>query len=233
MQFWSIVPAAGVGLRMGGVLPKQYLKLGKQTIIEHTLNRLRNHPLISGVVLVISPSDQHWKKLQLPECAAPLWIADGGAERCHSVLNGLNKLQGFASDDDWVLVHDAARPCLRSEDINKLIENLQFHAVGGLLGLPVADTIKKVGDDGMIIKTVDRNALWRALTPQMFRVGLLKNALQHALSKAYLVTDEASAVEFHGYRPIMIEGSADNIKITHPNDLSLAETFLQQQGCAL
>ncbi len=230
MQFWSVVPAAGVGLRMGGVLPKQYLKLGKQTIIEHTLNRLRNHPLISGVVLVISSEDPHWQQLQLPECATPLWIAEGGAERCHSVLNGLDKLQEFASDDDWVLVHDAARPCLRSTDINKLIEGLQCHSVGGLLGLPVADTIKQVGDDGMIIKTVDRRALWRALTPQMFRVGLLKKALKHALSKEYMVTDEASAVEFYGYCPLMIEGSADNIKITHPNDLSLAETFLQQQG---
>jgi len=233
MQFWSVVPAAGIGLRMGGVLPKQYLKLGKETIIEHTLNRLRNHPLISGVVLVISPADQHWQQLQLPECTTPLWITNGGAERCHSVLNGLSKLQEFADDDDWVLVHDAARPCLRSADINKLIEGLQFHSVGGLLGLPVADTIKQVGDDGIIIKTVDRRALWRALTPQMFRIGLLENALKHALSENYLVTDEASAVEFHGYRPLMIEGSPDNIKITHPNDLSLAETFLQQQGRTL
>ncbi|NOY72869.1 MAG: 2-C-methyl-D-erythritol 4-phosphate cytidylyltransferase [Gammaproteobacteria bacterium] len=233
MRFWFIVPAAGVGRRMGGVLPKQYLKLGEQTIIEHTLYCLRNHPAISGVVLVISPTDQYWPQLHLPEYSVPLWVAEGGVERCHSVLNGLYKLQERAADDDWVLVHDAARPCLRADDIDKLINNLQTHAVGGLLGLPVADTIKQVDESGMITKTVDRCGLWRALTPQMFRLGLLREALNNALSVGYIVTDEASAMEFQGYRPMMIEGAADNIKMTHPNDLSLVKTFLQQQGRAI
>ena len=230
MRYWSIVPAAGVGRRMGGEQPKQYLELGGQSIIEHTLNRLRTHPSICGVVVSLSSTDEYWSQLSLHDYPTPLWTTAGGAERCHSVLNGLYKLQEVAADFDWVLVHDAARPCLRAEDIDNLINELHSHPVGGLLGLPIADTIKQVDDDRAISKTVDRSGLWRALTPQMFHLGVLRAALEHALEAGYEVTDEASAIELYGYRPVMVEGAADNIKITNPNDLMLAEAFLKRQG---
>ena len=153
----------------------------------------------------------------------------GGAERCHSVLNGLRLLTPRAHDDDWVLVHDAARPCVRVEDISLLIERLRDHPVGGLLGLPVADTMKRADAAGNVLETVPRDGLWRALTPQMFRLGLLRAALERALDNGLLVTDEAQAVEAAGQVPCMVEGHADNIKITRAQDLVLAQLYLQQQ----
>jgi 2-C-methyl-D-erythritol 4-phosphate cytidylyltransferase len=151
----------------------------------------------------------------------------GGAERCHSVLNGLEQLAGTAGVDDWVLVHDAARPCVRRQDIEMLMSRFEDHAVGGLLGLPVADTMKQVDSDSMILKTVERDGLWRALTPQMFRLGPLRDALQQAIASGVMVTDDAAAMEMAGYRARMVEGQADNIKITRPADLQLAEFYLQ------
>jgi len=156
--------------------------------------------------------------------------ADGGKERCHSVLNGLNALSDSALTDDWVLVHDAARPCVRQQDLRLLIDTLADHAVGGLLGRPVHDTIKKTDARGVVTGTVERDCLWHAYTPQMFRYGLLRAALTKALEDGYEVTDEASAMEHAGHRPLMVEGHADNIKITRPEDLPLAEYYLQQQG---
>jgi 2-C-methyl-D-erythritol 4-phosphate cytidylyltransferase len=146
------------------------------------------------------------------------------------VLNGLNALSDSAQADDWVLVHDAARPCVRQQDLRLLIDTLEDHTVGGLLGTPVHDTMKKTDVQGVIIETLERNFLWHACTPQMFRYGLLRAALIKALEDGYEVTDEASAMEHAGYRPLMVEGHADNIKITRPEDLPLAEYFLQQQG---
>ncbi len=213
---------------MGGDVPKQYLRLGGRTVIEHTLDQLANHPAISGLVVVLGADDGYWPELRLT-LKAPLWVAPGGSERCHSVLNGLAVLAGIAQPDDWVMVHDAARPCLRREDVDLLIEKAANHPVGGLLGLPISDTIKRADGEGGVIETVDRSGLWRALTPQMFRLGALKTALESALREGYLVTDEASAMEHAGQRPLMVEGHGDNIKITRPADLPLAELYLTQQ----
>jgi 2-C-methyl-D-erythritol 4-phosphate cytidylyltransferase len=229
-QYWAVIPAAGAGRRMGGDRPKQYLPLCGKPVIAHTLERVAAHPLIAGVVVAISPDDQYWPALarQLPEIH--LMVVDGGDERCHSVLNGLNHLSTVADEHDWVLVHDAARPCLRREDLDKLIDVLSQHPAGGLLGLPVADTLKKADDHGDVQATVDRNGLWRAFTPQMFRLKALRTALERAIRNEQHVTDEASAMELAGFRPRLVEGHADNIKITHPQDLVLAECFLRQGG---
>ncbi|MCH8976667.1 MAG: 2-C-methyl-D-erythritol 4-phosphate cytidylyltransferase, partial [Proteobacteria bacterium] len=150
-------------------------------------------------------------------------------ERCHSVLNGLQVLSEQANSSDWVLVHDAARPCLRKEDIDRLIEVLAGHEVGGLLGLPVRDTMKRADLSCTIQETVERKGLWHALTPQMFHLDVLINSLENALSQERVVTDEAQAVELSGLRPVLVEGHPDNIKITRNNDLALAELFLYQQ----
>lgn len=227
-KYFSVVPAAGVGSRMGAALPKQYLKLHGRTVIEHTLERLCRHFMIEGVVVAISADDQYWPQQQLSH-PDKIYVAQGGAERCHSVLNGLQLLSGIADADDWVLVHDAARPCLHPGDITQMIEVLHDHPVGGLLGVPVADTVKRTNPEGDVLQTVSRNNLWRALTPQMFRLGRLQQALQSALDDRFLVTDEASAMEHVGLRPRMVAGRADNIKITRPEDLSLAELYLAQQ----
>lgn len=227
-RFWSVVPAAGVGNRMGATIPKQYLSLHGKTVIEHTLSRLATHPLISGVVVAISADDQHWQQLDLT-AFNNIHTAEGGLERCHSVLNGLQLLSTFADQDDWVLVHDAARPCIHHDDISLMIKTLTDHPVGGLLGLPVADTMKRTNPEADVLQTVSRDNLWRALTPQMFRLGRLHQALQSALDDHFLVTDEASAIEHIGLKPRMVEGRADNIKITRPDDLSLAEMYLAQQ----
>jgi 2-C-methyl-D-erythritol 4-phosphate cytidylyltransferase len=156
-----------------------------------------------------------------------LEVVNGGAERCHSVLNGLDMLAGKAAPDDWVLVHDAARPCVRRDDIRALISAVSADSDGGLLGVPVADTMKRVTADGRVAATVDRGGLWHALTPQMFRLEPLRAAMLQAITSHSLVTDEASAMELAGYRPLMVQGHRDNIKITLPADLALAAFYLQ------
>lgn len=226
-QAWAVIPAAGAGRRMGADVPKQYLTLHGRTVIEHTVSRLADHPRIAGVVVVLSAGDPYWRHTTT---AVPVHTAEGGSERCHSVLNGLERLAGMAAPHDWVLVHDAARPCLRGEDIDRLFTELADHPVGGLLGLPVADTMKRTDAGGNVLETVSRDNLWRALTPQMFRYAALREALNGALAAGELVTDEAAAMEHAGHRPKMVEGHGDNIKITRPGDLPLAELFLQQQG---
>ena len=227
-KYWVVIPAAGSGSRMGGEVPKQYLSLAGKTVIEHTLQRFLDDVRIAGIVVAISPDDRHWHRLNLGD-GPQLLTTPGGAERCHSVLAGLSRLEGLARADDWVLVHDAARPCLRGADIDRLIIELADHPVGGLLGLPVKDTMKRGGLDQDVVETVDRDGLWHALTPQMFRYSILVAALKAALEKQIIVTDEAQAVELNGATPRLVEGQADNIKITRPQDLALAELYLQQQ----
>lgn len=229
VRFWAVIPAAGTGSRMGATLPKQYLSLCGQPLLTHTVTRLVRHPIIHGVMVVLAADDRHFRKLPF-SAEKNLFTATGGPERCHSVLNGLRALMTHAHDDDWVLVHDAARPCVRAEDITRLIETLRDHSVGGLLGLPMADTMKRTDAEGNIVATVSREGLWRALTPQMFRLGLLRAALEEALRKGLLMTDEAQAMETAGHVPRMVEGHADNIKITRPQDLALADLYLKQQG---
>lgn len=228
-NYWAVVPAAGVGRRMGGGVPKQFLPLGKQTVLEHSLESLWHGIKLKGLVLV-SAGHPALASIQERFSSYRLIRAAGGSERCHSVLNGLEALRGKARADDWVLVHDAARPCVRQHDLHRLLDYVGSHPVGGLLGFPVHDTLKRTDDREQVFATVDRSGLWHAHTPQMFRYGLLHDALMQALSDGYEVTDEASAVEHAGHRPLLVQGHADNIKITHPDDLLLAEFYLQQQG---
>jgi 2-C-methyl-D-erythritol 4-phosphate cytidylyltransferase len=224
-HYWAVVPAAGAGRRMGTAIPKQYLPLAGLAVIVHTLDTLLTHPRISGVVVARGVEDGWWESIRL-QAGKPLLQVKGGQERCHSVLNALYALQELAEPDDWVLVHDAVRPCLRRSDLDVLMDTLVDDPVGGLLAVPVRDTMKRAGADGRVTATEDRTGLWHALTPQMFRLKVLLKALQQALQRGLLVTDDASAVEALGLAPRLVEGRADNIKITRPEDLALAEFYL-------
>jgi len=226
-KLWAVVPAAGAGRRMAANIPKQYLPLGEKTVLEHTLDTLLACRQLAGVVVVLSADDGYWPDLQERYSSQSLEVVTGGAERCHSVLNGLTHLAGKAAADDWVLVHDAARPCVRLTDIDTLIDTLSATSHGGLLGVPVADTMKQVDGDDRVTAMIVREGLWHAYTPQMFRLGRLRTALQHAIDNDLLVTDEASAMELAGYQPQMVQGQRDNIKITVPSDLELAAFYLQ------
>lgn len=214
---------------MGAEIPKQYLSLHGKSILEHTLQRLCDHPAIVGAVVVLARDDPWWRQVRIETCK-PVRLAVGGTERCHSVLSGIELLAEQADADDWVLVHDAVRPCLRLTDLDRLIAALATHPVGGLLGLPVRDTMKRADGRGAIAETINREGLWHALTPQMFRLCALEHALRACIEQGMLVTDEAQAMELTGSVPRMVEGSADNIKITRPADLVLAELFLATQG---
>lgn len=225
---WIIVPAAGIGSRMGAVCPKQYLPLAGKTVLENTLERLLKLPDIAGIVLVLSADDQHWNTIPLAR-HPKIHQVIGGDERCNSVLNALDFLTQKVAPDNWVLVHDAARPCVSLDNIIQLVNVVQQHPVGGILGVPVSDTLKQV-ENGSIQLTADRNLLWHAQTPQMFRLGLLQTCLQRALAEGKMVTDESSAVESYGYHPLIVQGRSDNIKITRPEDLAIAEMLIQQQS---
>lgn len=228
-RYWAVIPAAGSGSRMAADIPKQYLPLHGQTVLEHALDALFGCARISGIVLALSADDSHWHELETRYADRNLVCASGGRERCHSVLQALQQLAVQAGDADWVLVHDAARPCLRAEDVDALIDTLAAGGDGGLLGMPVSDTMKRTRPDGEITETVDRDGLWHAQTPQMFRLGQLRSALEQALARDILVTDEAAAMELAGYHPRVVRGHADNIKVTVPEDLALAEFFLGQR----
>jgi len=228
---WAIIPAAGVGKRMGADIPKQYLVLAGRPVIDHTVERILLHPRIDGVYVALGEEDGWWADTEYADHPDLVRVA-GGTERCHSVFNALNALAGRAKPDDWVLVHDAARPCVRREDITGLVDQLQSHPVGGLLGMPVRDTMKRTDGVGVITATVSRENLWHAFTPQMFRFGMLLDALSRALAAGVLVTDEASAMEWAGHYPLMVAGSPDNLKVTRPEDLALAAFYLDAQAGA-
>lgn len=226
---WCVVPAAGVGKRFGSAIPKQYLTLDGKTVCEHTLERLLRVASIGRIVVCLSAEDQFFLTLPVSSQARVVTTL-GGAERCHSVLHGLHALADVAGDDDWVLVHDVARPCVRPQDIETLIQQVQIHnAIGGILASPVRDTMKRANGHRHIVDTVSREQLWHALTPQMFPLGLLRDAIESALAQQALVTDESSAMERLGHQPLLVEGHPDNIKITHQQDLPLAALFIQQQ----
>lgn len=226
MSLWCVVPAAGKGLRVGGDLPKQFLPLNGRTVIQCTLDRLSLLPT-EAVIVAIAPTDVLARTLAYRD-ASLLRFVDGGAERADSVLAGLEAIANQAAEDDWVLVHDVARPCVRIEDIELLLSTIAHHPVGGLLANRVRDTMKRgVGDE--VAETVPRDDLWHALTPQVFRYGVLRDALQAARDEGVAVTDEAQAVERRGEKPLLVEAARDNIKITWPEDLQLAEAFLKLQ----
>ncbi len=227
--YWAIVPAAGVGSRMGAEIPKQYLHLLGKPLIEHTLMRLLQFSALQGVIVAVSPYDKYWRRLPISR-HPKVCTVEGGHERGDSVRNALRLLRDRLDKLDWVLVHDAARPCIQQENIHTLCNEVDEHLVGGILGIPVSDTIKRVNENFGIVDTVDRRALWRAQTPQIFRYGLLREALELAARGSRLVTDEASALEAMDYCPLMVEGRCDNIKVTRPEDLAMAELILHTQG---
>ncbi len=225
MSIIAIVPAAGTGRRFGGETPKQYLTLHGATVMEHTLALLLSQPQIGRVVVALHPDDTRWQALPVFDDARVERVA-GGDERCHSVRNALAHVQKRHPDAVWALVHDVARPCCPRGDIDKLISQLEFHPVGGLLAAPVSDTLKRVDAMQQVQETVDRASLWSALTPQLFRARLLLDALDFCLARDVLVTDEAQAMEAIGLSPQVVEGSRRNLKITRPEDLALAGYFL-------
>ncbi|MFK7159549.1 2-C-methyl-D-erythritol 4-phosphate cytidylyltransferase [Marinospirillum sp. MEB164] len=231
MNYWWVVPAAGIGQRMQADRPKQYLELAGRTLLATTL--LRCHQLLpqARLVLALHPDDRWWPACRAElEQAAPeldLMTTQGGAERADSVLAALDYLQPHAAAEDWVLVHDAARPCLDAADLKRLLQ--QASPIGGLLACPLADTLKQATAQQTVARTLDRRHLWQALTPQMFPYQALRCALQRALAAGATLTDEASALEWSGLEPQLVIGRRDNIKITHPEDLALAEFLLAQQ----
>ena len=221
-KVFAVVPAAGVGRRMGGGIPKQYLPLLDKTVIEHSVQALLAVPAITQVVVAVSPNDAHWRAL--PVASDPrVRTVMGGAERARSVCNALDALQ--AADHDWVLVHDAVRPCIQPDMVEQLLQALGDDAVGGLLALPLADTLKQEQSE-RVTATLDRAGLWCAQTPQMFRYGLLKTALRDALQAGIVVTDESAAIERAGHAPRLIAGTASNLKVTRADDLLLAAYWL-------
>lgn len=224
MRYWLVMPAAGAGSRFGDRMPKQYAPLHGRTVLEWALSPFVSDGRCAGVVVVIAPTDTWWPKIS--ERIPPVTVAQGGAERSESVRSGLQALNRKAQPADWVLVHDAARPCLTGAELDRLIERAGAHAVGGLLAVRATDTLKRAQPDHSVESTVDRNDLWRASTPQMFRFGRLCEALDRALEAKRFPTDEAQALEWLGDHPLLVEGSAANIKVTSPEDLGLAEALL-------
>ena len=225
-NYYAVVPAAGVGKRMQADKPKQYLTIQGKTVLEQTLTHLLEANIFNAISVAVSKEDPYWPELEVSK-HTKIITADGGKERADSVLSALNVLEGIAKEDDWVLVHDAARPCITKEDIVNLIETLKNEPFGGILALSSHDTLKQVKDK-TIQSTIDRSTVWRALTPQMFRFGVLKKALQETKGNP-AITDEASAVELTGGIAKIVEGRPDNIKITRPEDLALAEFYLERQ----
>lgn len=223
---WVVVPAAGIGARMQADRPKQYLPLANKTVLEVTIAQLLSHPQIKGVVVSIAEHDQYWSTLMIANDPRVITVA-GGDERCHSVMNGLQAVMQKIAPTDWVMVHDVARPCLTHAELNNLFTaSLSAECDGFVLGMPVRDTMKQTSSEGVVENSPDRSRLWHAFTPQMFRAGALAAAIEQCLDNDQLVTDEASAMEQCGYSVQMVAGSANNIKITRPEDLPLAEFIL-------
>lgn len=228
MTYWLIMPAAGVGRRFGADRPKQYAPLCGRAVIEWALAPFLTDGRCVGVVVALAEDDPHWPTIGWPAAAPKIIRAAGGQERSHSVRNGLFALADRVSGDDWVLVHDAARPCLPRQDLDRLLRELASHPVGGLLATPAADTLKRADGSGHVQQTVDRAGLWRALTPQMFRYGRLCEALDRAHAAGRTPTDEAQAIEWLGDAPRLIEGAAANLKITSAADLAIAAALLKE-----
>src|SRR5579863_6530537 len=224
MRYWLVMPAAGIGRRFGTHRPKQYAPLCGRTVIEWALAHFLNDERCAGAVVALAPDDPYWAAL----APATVLVAPGGQERSQSVRNGLAALAERAAGDDWVLVHDAARPCLPREDLDRLLAELATHSVGGLLATPAADTLKRADALREVEQTVDRAGLWRALTPQMFRYGRLCEALDGAHAAGRSPTDEAQAIEWLGDHPKLVEGAAANLKITSAADLAIAAALLKE-----
>ncbi|MEX2367211.1 MAG: 2-C-methyl-D-erythritol 4-phosphate cytidylyltransferase [Pseudohongiellaceae bacterium] len=226
-RYWAIIPAAGLGRRMGATVAKQYLRIDHRTILELTIERLHRIGRLEKIVLVLHPEDSSWTFLNTSHYSN-IVTAAGGEERCHSVLNGLEYLKNEAADNDWILVHDAVRPCVSVGDIEKLISVLADDPVGGILASRVRETVKRAGGD-TILETLNREDLWLAATPQMFRYRILHDAMEAAIGNNLQATDEAAAVEAMGLNVKLVTGRSDNIKVTHPEDIELARFILEQE----
>jgi 2-C-methyl-D-erythritol 4-phosphate cytidylyltransferase len=226
---WAIVPAAGSGSRSGSEIPKQYRPLLGRPMIEYSLDVLAQHPDIDGIILALAADDARWQGVSLWR-NTPLRACVGGMRRSDSVLAAIEALDDVTHNDTWLLVHDAARPCLRAEDLNRLIEAACVHPVGGLLAGPMKDTVKRGDADHQVEGTLDRSALWRAFTPQLFPARSLKRALQHARQENAEITDESAAMERLGLSPLLVAGADDNIKVTLPEDFMFAEAILRARS---
>lgn len=222
---WAVIPAAGRGARFGGDIPKQYIEVAGEPLIAHTLRALLAHPTVEGAVVVLATDDAHWPGLE-SFADKPVIACIGGDERADSVLAGLAALPDRVRADDFVLIHDAARPNLRLDDLDQLLERGRNDPVGAILASPVRDTLKRAGDDGGIDATEPREHLWRAFTPQLFRRLQLTTALEAARDAGVTVTDESMAMERQGLRPLLIEGADDNFKVTTPTDLQRFQFIL-------
>lgn len=225
-SFWVVIPAAGSGHRFNAAVPKQYALVQQKTILEHSVDLFLDQPWIKQITLCIAPEDTFFPQLPLAH-HTHIRCVQGGQTRAHSVLNALQDLTQQAHPLDWVLVHDAVRPCLHPADLNRLVETLLTDEVGGILAAPVIDTIKSVKAGAM--QTVSRDHLWRALTPQMFRFEKLKKALMYCLDNHLTVTDEASALEYHGHNAQVVEAKFANPKLTLACDLPLITSILNQK----
>ena len=225
---WAVVPAAGRGTRFGGEVPKQYLQVGGRPLLAYTLDALLAHPAVAGVVVALAADDPWWPGWS-DHAGKPVLTCTGGASRAASVLAAMAALPESVRADDFVLVHDAARPNLAPADLDRLLEQGRADPVGAILAAPVRDTLKRAGDDGGIDRTEPRERLWRALTPQLFRRLQLSRALQAAAYAGVEVTDEAMALERQGALPLLVEGREDNFKVTTPADLARFEFELSRR----
>jgi len=223
---WAVVLAAGRGERFGAGVPKQYRRLLGRTVLEWSLGALLAERRIDAVLVALAPGDRRWARLEYAEDPRVM-TCEGGTKREHSLRAALDALQGRADDRDWIVVHDAARPCLRAEDLARLLNQVGGDPVGGLLAVPLSDTLKRADRNGRSRGTVGRESLWRALTPQMFRYGVLRRGLALCVDRERAVTDVESAVECLGLRPLLVRGRTDNIKITHAEDLAIADALLR------
>lgn len=229
-QHFLIVPASGLGSRMKGNTPKQYLKLSNGlSVLDQTLKTLLNIDQINGCVVAIAKNDTQFEQSEFFNHSKLLATAIGGKERFHSVISALNTLKPFAKDNDWVLVHDAARPCVKANDVINLIDQLKNNPTGGLLATRVVDTIKQANNI-QIESTLDRSKLWQAQTPQMYRFGVLSKALDNIIQNDLNITDEASSIEALKLKSILVEGSKSNLKITTSEDLDLANFYLESNN---
>ena len=226
-KYFLVVPASGIGQRMNSTIPKQYIILENGlTILDQCLNTILSNERISGFIVALDKKDSYFKTSEFAKDPKLISIATGGKERFHSVLNALNTLDQTAKPNDWVLVHDAVRPCIRKEDINKLIEELADDKVGGILANRIVDTVKQKNNGGLV-STIDRQKLYIAQTPQMFRYAILKDSIEKAIESNMHITDESEALESQNYSIRIVEGSSSNIKITTQEDIHLANYFLK------
>ncbi|MBT3724607.1 MAG: 2-C-methyl-D-erythritol 4-phosphate cytidylyltransferase [Gammaproteobacteria bacterium] len=225
-QYWVVIPATGIGQRMKAACPKQYIKLSKKTILEHTLDNLLSYPRVTGAIVILNSSDQYWKKLNYKH-EKPVLLCTGGEQRHHSVYNGLLRLKQHTEGNPYVLIHDAVRPFVSHDDLNLLLDTLDESDDGALLAVPVADTLKLANDNQAVKITYPRDNLWRAFTPQAFRLNKISSALENVIKNDLEITDDSSAMELMGARPKLVPGDVQNIKITTPQDLILAKKLIK------